>query len=131
MNTEKLSPDQIRSHLASFSGTENYHRHWTGALVCTDGAKAMADLCGAWWLVDAIASWQSHCRGDAMLMEMQFWTLRKQEGGKWTLQVERDAGNVAFSQEIEYSDFPLNEMKLWAGAGGPQGAMVLMLPSEY
>ena len=91
----------------------------------------MADLCGAYWLVDAIASWQPRCRKDLMLREIQFWTLRKKDGGKWTLQAERDEGDAPLTQEIEFSDFPLSEIKLWVGAGGPGGAMVLMLSGEY
>ena len=96
---EKLSfPAQIESQLAQFTGTEDYWRHWTGALVYTDGVKAMADLCGAYWLIDAIASWQPRCRKDPMLMEIQFWKLRKNDDGKWTLQAERDEGDAPLMQ---------------------------------
>lgn len=126
--TDKLTPAEIASRLSQFIGTENYYRHWTGALVYTDGVKAMAELCGAFWLIDAIASWQPSCRRDEMLREMQFWTLKRLGDGTWELQVERDEGDVAFSQPIEFSDFPMNEMKLWVQAGSP---MVLMLSSEY
>lgn len=126
--TDKLTAPEIASRLSQFIGTENYYRHWTGALVYTDGVKAMAEMCGAYWLIDSIASWQPTCRRDEMLREMQFWTLKRMGAGTWDLRVERDEGNIAFSQPIEFSDFPMNEMKLWVQAGSP---MVLMLPSEY
>ncbi|MCE5229028.1 hypothetical protein LLG95_05465 [bacterium] len=128
MKTDKLTAPEIASRLSQFIGTENYWRHWTGALVYTDGVKAMAEMCGAFWLIDAIASWQPTCRRDEMLREMQFWILRRFDDQKWVLEVERDEGDVAFHQEIEFSDFPLREIKLWVQAGSP---MVLMLPSEY
>ena len=38
-------------------GTENYWRHLFG-LKYTDGVKAHADIAEAYWLIDAIASYQ-------------------------------------------------------------------------
>jgi hypothetical protein len=127
----ELTSAEIEAQLGQFIGSENYYRHWTGALVYTDGVKAMAELCGAYWLIDAVASWQPQCRKDKMLRQIQFWTLRRTEDNQWLLCVERDTDDVAFRQQIEFSDFPLTEIKLYAAAGGPGGAIVLMLPTEY
>lgn len=123
MKKERLSPDQIQAQLAQYSGTENHYKHFTG-LLYTDGVKAMAELCGAYWLIDAIASHQPQCRRDPMLREMQFWFLRKVKDG-WELICERDEGDDAFKQQIEFSDFPLNDIQIWVQDD------VMLLPSEY
>ena len=118
-----MTAEQIKEHLAQFSGTECYYQHFTG-MKYTDGVKALADMCGAYWLLDAIASYQSKCRRDPMLVDQQFWFLKKTDSG-WILICERDQDDVAFSQKIEYSDFPLDEVQVWVQNG------VILLPSEY
>ena len=106
------------------------------------GTYSYADMIvapdGAFWLIDAIASWQPDCRRDPALRQMQFWTLKKFEipmapkwDGRWVLFCERDEGDRALQQTIEFSDFPIAEIKLWVASGGPQGEFVLMLPGEY
>jgi len=84
----------------------------------------MAELCGAYWLIDAIASHQPRCRKDKMLRDMQFWFLRKKKDG-WILECERDQDDVAFIQKIEHSDFPLDVIQIWVQDN------VILLPSEY
>ena len=66
-----------------------------------------------------------------MLAGIQFWTLKVNEDRTAVAICERDSGNEAFRQEIPYTDFPLTSIKLFCAAGGPDGEMVLMLPSEY
>jgi len=104
-------------------------------MVYTDGVKLMADMCEAWWLIDAIASYQSKCMKDEMLRYMQFWTLTVKDR-KAVLKCERDSDDVFLTQEIPFTDFPLEEMKIWLEPGetsfgnGLQTVMVAMLPSE-
>jgi len=96
----------------------------------------MADIGKAWWLIDAIVSHQPKAMKDTMLRGMQFWTLNVHDDHSATLICERDSGDVAITQEIPYSDFPLDEIKIWLEPGytdignGPQTVMVAMLPSE-
>jgi hypothetical protein len=54
---ECMKKQDIINELSQFWGTENYHKHWLG-LVYTDGIKAMAELCGAYWLIDVVASYE-------------------------------------------------------------------------
>jgi len=35
----RLTAGQLESNLSQFYGTENYYKHWTGAIVYTDGVK--------------------------------------------------------------------------------------------
>lgn len=120
-----------------FTGTDGYQSHKIipcgDRLLLTDGAVYLAEHAGAYWLMDAILSYQPQCRRDPMLAEMQFWTLKRDDKGGALLICERDAGDVAFVQEIEHTDFPLDEIKLWVERGSADGEnedWILMLPSE-
>ncbi|GBQ27231.1 hypothetical protein AA0472_2359 [Acetobacter estunensis NRIC 0472] len=121
-----------RNDLAQFTGTTQYYR-WFGGLVLTDGAQFLARN-GAGWLMDVLASVQSLPAVRAE--ERQFWTLSVDleqhsgvvvctDGGK-SGQPEREL----YRQEIEYTDFPLTEIKLFAFSEAGLGRVVL-LPSEY
>lgn len=116
------------ANLRQFFGTEQYFRHWTGALIYTDGIKFLADN-GASWLVDAIASYQFDPKlkvGD--LRDFQLWELKRTTGNAAVLTCKADSNkNPAVMQEIEFTDFPLKEIKLYVERGE---RMTLMLPSE-
>ena len=107
--------------LEQFSGTENYYKHWLG-LKYTDGVKYMAEKAGAYWLIDAIASYRRK-------EPFQIWEFTRGEGGPehpHILTMREDSYQpVKVKQEIEYSDFPLDNIKLYLIDG------VLLLPSEY
>lgn len=63
---------------------------------------------------------------EIMLSQMQFWKLGVDlEKSSAVLTCDRDKGNVVIAQEIEYTDFPLAEVKIWVVG------KVLMLPGEY
>lgn len=118
--------------LQQFTGTEQYHR-WSPIFknyAMTDGVKYMCDKAGAYWLVDAIASYYAEVIKDPMLADMQFWTLKVDlNKNKAVLTCERDTDDVAITQKISYTDFPLPEIKLWV-ARGDEG-YVIYLPSEH
>lgn len=119
--------------LAQFTGTENWYRHWTGALTYTDGVKYLAGEGGAYWLIDAIASHQTSpgMKRDPRLRDFQLWHLHVSDSGKAHLRCQADIGKPdAISQWIPYTDFPLSYIRLYVEAGGPEGKPVLMLPSE-
>jgi hypothetical protein len=60
-----------------------------------------------------------------MLQQIQFWKLRVNPDNSAVLTCERDSDDVAITQEIPYTDFPLESVKLYLADG------VLLLPSEY
>ena len=126
-----LTASEIKSGLVQFYGTENYHRWsplFSGHLL-TDGVNWLCENADCFWLVDAIASYHAEAMKDEMMRDMQFWTLKVKDG-KATLIGERDTGNVAFTQEIPFTDFPLDEIKIWVSRADPTN-MVLMLCGEY
>jgi len=122
----------IAATLEQFSGTEGYHRlsPLHRGLVVTDGVKYLCEEAGAYWLVDIIASYQPKCMRDPMLRHMQFWTLQvDQEKRTAVVTCERDGDDVAITQRIGWSDFPLPEVKVWVEAAD-EGLWVAMLPRE-
>jgi hypothetical protein len=54
------SPDEIRNRLAHATGTGHYWRAFpdNDKFLLTDGVNDMAEICGAFWLITAVFSWQ-------------------------------------------------------------------------
>jgi len=113
--------EEISNELAHCTGTQCYYKYMFG-LKLTEGSKAMADLCQAYWLLDVIASYLPKAKDkDFVLCKLK---LNKNGGAKFTMQ--EDSGITAFvTQEIPFTDFPLDEIKLYLIDN------VLLLPSEY
>lgn len=117
------------SDLDQFSGTENWYRHAINRRVTfTDGMKFLADKAGAYWLLDEIALAQSRPRlkGEGF----QVWRL-KLDGKGCMLTADDGNDNVLLTKAIEFTDFPLDELKLYVADGGPDNTRVIMLPGEY
>lgn len=123
---EALSPADIESQLAQCYGTESYTRHPFGMLL-TDGVVIMRDLCSAYWLVDAVASYQHEMQKDEVLSSFQVWHLEvDREKGSAVLTCTADSGlSPVVRQVIEYTDFPLKSIDIWV-----EGE-VMLLPSEH
>ena len=121
---EKITMDELTSALAQHNnGTNNYYKHWMG-IAYTDGVKEMAELAGAHWLIDAVASYRRK-------EPFQVWTLdvmlaENNRHHKCVLTMKEDSDcPVLVTQKIEYTDFPIGTITLWLIDG------VLILPSEY
>jgi hypothetical protein len=130
------TPTQLEASLAQFSGTADYYQHAFGRLVYTDGVKYLADQAGAYWLIDAIASYQADRRLTAhrMLRDLQFWTLTVQPDHSALLTCIADTDLApAISQRVEWTDFPFAEVKVWVERSrldGKSECMIAMLPGE-
>ena len=123
---------EIQSALNQFCGTENWYK-WSVLfpnVVLTEGAKYLADVADCYWLMDAIASYQPECKKDEMLRDFQVWTLKVNPDKTATLICERDRGNVAFKQELEYTDFPLKEIKMYCNPLD-ENVQCILLTGEY
>lgn len=120
------------SHLAQFSCTEQWYRHpLCRRLIYTDGVKYVAENGGgqgAYWLIDAIASYQGskELKGE----EFQIWELTVDlEKKTCVLTCRADTGLPALvTQEIEYTDFDLPYIKFYCE--GTEEQMTLCLPAE-
>ena len=117
---------EIQAALAHYYGTENYHRY--SALfhnhLLTDGAKALADMCQAYWLIDVICSHHAQTKGEGF----QVWKLTK-EDSKATVTCGDGNGNELAKQDIPYTDFPLDEITLYCIEQGDN--WIILLTSEY
>jgi hypothetical protein len=66
-----------------------------------------------------------------MLQDMQFWTLKLNKTGRGAKIIcERDTGDVAITQRIPFTDFPLPEIKLYCAPSGDGIHYTILLPSE-
>jgi hypothetical protein len=112
--------------LSGFTGTENYYRYSPlfRNFILTDGTKFLADEAGAYWLIDAIASHVGSYKKDTFAVA----TLQKQSDG-WLLTIDDGNGRLYVKQEIEFSDFPLDAIKLYVCK--QDNMWVILLPSEY
>ena len=111
--------------LAQFTGTEQWYRHSINrSILYTEGAQYVAEHGAAYWLLDEIALIQPYDRNVAA-EEFQVWTLTVRPDKTATLACDDGNGNVVFSKEIPYTDFPLDTIKLYFANN------VIHLPSEY
>ncbi len=129
--TEEQKAELLQANLSQFIGTENYYKHPWG-LVYTDGVQYLAETAGAYWLLDAIASWQPELFSGKLQPEIeeglkayQFWTLKVNEDSSAVLTCEYDTGVEVAKQEIPYTDFPLPNCGIWVERG------VMLLPTEH
>ncbi len=123
-----MTDNDIREELETFHGTSEYHKHLfpgKSPIILTDGCKFIRDQCKAYWLFDAILSYQGDHRLDGI--NFQIWELRQQKKDlTWQLTCREDKGKrTLINQSIEFSDFPLDYIKLWLID------KVALLPSEY
>ena len=124
----KLTIDELNQKLTGFTGTINWYRHWTNLLSYTDGVKTLAESVGAFWLIDAIASWQFKPKVDQC--DFQVWTLTVKDDQTATLQMQEDTGlQTVVTQQLVYTDFPVGTFFLWVEGAGQE--RVLLLPSEH
>lgn len=74
--------ESIASQLAQCTSSDNHYRHsLMRSFRYTDGIKTLAELAGAYWLIDLAASHQTNRKVRAE--PFQLWTLRKlPEGSK-------------------------------------------------
>jgi hypothetical protein len=123
-----ITAQKIVTGLREFHSTDGYTRYTFGILL-TDGVKWLCNAAECYWLIDAIGSYQNTpaVKNDRLLQEFQFWTLKVAADKSAVLILERDTDDVALTQKIEYTDFPLSEIKLYYSPVDK----VLLLPSEY
>ncbi|HEY9598449.1 MAG TPA: DUF6011 domain-containing protein [Cyanophyceae cyanobacterium] len=120
----EVQDENIESELAYFSGSTEIYRHGFFKMLYTQGVQHLAERAQCYWLLDAIASWQ--IKPKIKREPFQVWTITVNQKKEAVLTCVRDTGAKPLAtQRIEYTDFPLPEMKFYLCDG------TLMLPSEY
>lgn len=120
-----MTKELSKADLAMFTGTEEWYRHpLVRKILYTEGAKYVADNGGAYWLIDELAFSQSI---PAVARErFQVWNLKvNQADNSAVLRCEDGNYNIVFSKMIDYTDFPLDEIRFFLTDN------VILLPSEY
>jgi hypothetical protein len=118
----------INWNLNQFHGTDQYYKHLfpgKSPLLITEGCRYVRDKCNAYWLFDALLSYQSN---EALKnINFQVWEFRRlKKDLSWVLICRQDSDKrPIITQFIEFSDFPLDSIKIWVIDN------VALLPSEY
>jgi hypothetical protein len=123
MNTATLN-----RNISQFRGTDQYYKHLfpgKSPLLLTEGCKYVRDQCNAYWLFDSLLIYQNH----KALRDINFqvWEFRRlKKDLSWVLICRQDSDKKPIiTQFIEFSDFPLDSIKIWVID------KVALLPSEY
>ena len=120
-----MEAEQITQALRQFTGTTQYTRYHS-TLLLTDGAVYLAEHAHCFWLLDLFASHLASVDGD----QEWFTCLKLNRNGDGALAVIDDGnGRVLVKQEIEWTDFPLDSITLYACWS--EDNWVVMLPCEY
>lgn len=135
--TATMNPSKLLEELASFTGGDCFYRHpLNRSVIYTEGVQYLALKAEAFWLVDAVASYfgspemREATAKDHRLESLQFWRLEVGEDRSALLTARSDDGVEPFiTQRIEFTDFPLDSVDVWAGFNGH--GWTLYLPSEH
>ena len=133
MSGGRLTEEALRQ----FTGGLDRYRHGLNrSVLYTEGVRYVADTAGAYWLIDAIAShigsaeFKRAARADNRISLMHFWKLAVEPDRSAVLTAVADSGEPAFiEQAIEFTDFPLSELSVWAANDTEHWHVYL--PSEH
>jgi hypothetical protein len=121
-----MQQQTLTQELAHFTGTSAYYRLYPTVLL-TDGTKYLADQAGCYWLMDVYAS---HLLTAINGEQEPFTCLQLVKTGYQALiQIDDGNGVLLAEQHIEFTDFPLDSIKLFAC--WENDYWVILLPSEY
>ncbi len=138
VNDKTRNAEQLQAELDHFCGDLVRYRHpLNRKVIYTPGVRHLANEASAHWLVDAIASWISSIEfkkaaaDDPCINYMHFWKLTvNSDDNTATLHAEADCDVEPFIvHKIDFTDFPLDEISIWAGFDGSH--WILYLPSEH
>lgn len=117
---------QWEAEKSNFTGTLGYHKLHT--LYLTDGAKAMAENLGCFWLFDNIELY------DFYVAKYKFLAIKVvSRENKAVIDFQDGNDKSLMLIPIPYTDLPEGEYKLFVQEGEINGkiAPIAMLPEEY
>jgi hypothetical protein len=126
--SKSLTAQEFQSALRNYSGSENLYFDKTplGRIEYTDGIRFLRQN-GCAWLIDAIASYQTHDFKAAD--DRQFWKLRVDLVTRSAKLICDDGiDNVRVTQDIPYTDFLLSQLDIYVEISE---RVFLCLMSEY
>ncbi len=96
---------------SSDNGLENCYYPKPSLTLYTDGVRQLAEVCGAYWLIDLIISHQCHRKINIECF--QVWDLKRVEDNTFTMLATDGDHNKPTNQELPFSDFPYNLAMIW------------------
>lgn len=113
---------KIKESLAYFYGSMEFHKHPLG-FIYTEGCHYLAEAAECYWLLDLVGSYLPELKGQ------DFLSYKLTTNDSTGLVVIEDGNhNELARQEIPFTDFPLDEITIWAEWNGAY--YTAMLPSE-
>jgi hypothetical protein len=119
-----IEQNALHAELQQFTGSTEFYRHFTNAIIYTEGVKHLATRARLYWLIDLIAALQPRALKDRALREFQLWELRI-TNGKAVVVCSRDSEDEAFRMPLKVADSALDYVRLYLETG------TLLLPSEH
>lgn len=133
MITKDKKRQKLLATLPQFTGTTQYYKYpfFSITVFLTEGAYYLVKEAECHWLIDAILSHQINpeISNHPELQSLQFWKLNVRDDDSASLWCEWDKDQIVETQEIAYTDFPLDTFTLYCSPT-TQGC-VIYLPSEY
>ena len=121
-----MNPYKLEADLLNFNGSESFHRH-LGGMLNTEGVQYLAEHANCYWLLDLVAAHSKHDNWRAVEEFVLVKLAVKNNTG--IVVFDNGNGEILGEQKIEYTDFPLAEIKLYLCWNGSD--YTFMLPSEY
>lgn len=122
-----IKMDSLEEQLRGFYGTEAYHAATFGRVQLTDGVHFLREKANCFWLIDIVESVQ-HLDSIKQNAGFILWIIDVREDKTATVRALTDSpgtGEVLYTQELTYTDFPLNHFEFY------QEGDVLLLKSEH
>lgn len=122
MTITKASPSEIRQALAQCTGSEHWYRHpLARACLYTDGANLFAEMAGAYWFIDIVATEVLAFQSREEFIVVTLAVVDE----KARITADDGNGRVFWSRDIEWTDCPEGEWKFFLQNN------TLFVPSEY
>ena len=115
----KISPQDLKSNLSQFTGTEQWWKHSLSDMTYTDGVRYFAKEAGCYWFLDIVGT-------EVMPQGHEFAVVKlASKEGKATIVIEDGNGNATWKKQIEFTDCPEGNWSFYLID------TVMLLPSEY
>jgi len=114
----------LYAELRQFTGSSQVFRHFTNAIIYTEGVRFLATRARLYWLDDLIGGFHPRALRDRALREFQLWELRISSGNGLVV-CSRDSDDEAFRIRIPTADSALDYVRLYLEPG------TLLLPTEH
>lgn len=111
--TDPKTIAELEQNLRQFMGGDTIYRYHSSERYYTEGVQYLAETAGAYWLIDAIMSHQLTKK--VRIEPFQVWILKVDLAkSSAVLKCTDDIpGRLLAKQEIEFTDFPLAEIKFY------------------